>query len=142
MKKTSLSILSLLLAFLCVLSFAACKEPTPTDPLWENAKYTENTTVGEGAIAFELEVIAGEKSVTLTVNTDESNLAAALLALDLVTGEDGAYGLYVKTVNGILADYDVDNTYWKLSKSGTELMTGASGVTIASGDHYEFTRAK
>ncbi len=142
MKKTGLFILSLILALLCCLPLAACREKTPDDLLWESAIHTEDATVGEGAITFDLAVITGECSVTLTVKTDETNLAAALLALGLITGEEGPYGLYVKSVNGILADYDVDNTYWKLSKNGTELMTGASGVTVASGDRYEFTRAK
>ena len=77
-----------------------------------------------------------------TIKTDKENLGDALIEHNLVEGEQGAYGLYIKKVNGITADYDVDKHYWSISKDGTALMTGADGETIVGGEHYEITRAK
>ncbi|MBQ9759754.1 MAG: DUF4430 domain-containing protein [Clostridia bacterium] len=146
MKKT---LLCLFLALVCILScfsLIACKDetadPTETDLLWTDATYKEDKTFGNGSKTVQVEVKAGDRSVTFTLKTDKTTLADALLEHQLVSGEDGAYGLYIKTVNGILADYDVDQTYWQLTKNGVDPMTGASGVTVADGEHYELTRKK
>ena len=115
------------------------KEPAS---LWGGATYGENKSFGTGAKKIEVEVKADEKSVTFTLNTDKENLAEALLEHQLAEGEDGPYGLYIKKVNGITADYDADGHFWSLSQNGTALMTGASDTKIAGGEHFEFTRTK
>ena len=46
-----------------------------------------------------------------TINTDKEILRDALEEHNLISGEQGAYGLYVKVVNGIKADYDEDGGY-------------------------------
>ena len=97
---------------------------------------------GKGATTVQVEVKVEEQSVTFTLHTDKTILADALLEHDLVAGDEGAYGLYVKVVNGITADYDIDQSYWSLTKNGEMLMTGVSGVTVADGEHYELTREK
>jgi hypothetical protein len=84
----------------------------------ENALYTENTKVGDGSTEFTFEVTAGEKSVVFTVATDEKVLGDALQEYGLIAGEEQAFGLYVKEVNGIRADYDLDKAYWSLQKNG------------------------
>ena len=149
-------LLALLLAALMLLCLAAC---TPTETpetsgtpetsiadslpvLWQSATYKEDTTLGDGAKTLTVKVVAEGKTVTFTVKTDADTLGAALTAVNLVEGEQGAYGLYIKKVNGILADYDVDATYWSLSKGGEALMTGADTTNIADGETYELTRAK
>lgn len=110
--------------------------------VWDAAEYKEDTEVGEGAIAVKVEICAEDKSVTLTVHTDKDNLGAALLENNLVSGKESEYGLYIKVVNGIEADFDKDGTYWSISKDGEYLMTGADSTPIADGEHYELTRTK
>lgn len=110
--------------------------------VWDSAEYKEDAEVGEGAITVKVEVAAEEKSVTITVHTDKDNLGAALLDNSLVSGDESEYGLYIKFVIGMEADYDKDGTYWSLSKNGEYLMTGADSTPIADGEHYEFTRTK
>lgn len=110
--------------------------------VWDSADYKEDVEVGEGAITVKVEVAAEEKSVTITVHTDKDNLGAALLDNSLVSGDESEYGLYIKLVIGMEADYDKDGTYWSLSKDGEYLMTGADSTPIADGEHYEFTRTK
>lgn len=117
-------------------------EKVSAEGLWADAVYRSDESFGEGAKTIEVEVKADEQSVTFTIKTDKETLGDALLEHKLVEGEQGAYGLYIKKVNGILADYDVDQHYWSLSKNGTALMTGADGEKISGGEHYEITRAK
>ena len=156
MKRRTRSILAALLAMLMLLgamTLTSCKEPeattgnaagteTPVPTMWADAKYTEDAEVGAGAKTFTLTVTADGKSVVLTVHTDKDNLADALLEYGLVEGDDSQYGLYVKKVNGILADYSVDQHYWNLLENGKATSTGASGVSVTDGTNYEFKRIK
>ena len=110
--------------------------------LWAGAKYTEDTEVGEGKIAIKVKVTAGDKAVTITVRTNNEHLGGALVENDLVTGDESEYGLFIKSVNGILADYDKDQAWWAISKDGEMLMTGADSTPIADGESYELTYTK
>lgn len=152
------SVKALLLALLLVISTVFCagcnNNESPEQPgtnasdsgqgssVWDSAEYKEDAEVGEGAITVKVEIVAEEKSVTITVHTDKDNLGAALLDNSLVSGDESEYGLYIKFVIGMEADYDKDGTYWSLSKDGEYLMTGADSTPIADGEHYEFTRTK
>lgn len=132
---------SLIIILAMVVSIlASCSDVS--EDVWADAIYTEDTVVGEGDITVLVEVNAGDKSVTLTVNTDKTILGDALLEYGIIEGDVGQFGLYVKRVNGILADYDTDGTYWALYKSGEYMMTGVDGIEIASGEHYELVRTK
>ena len=78
------------------------------------------------------------KYVDFTVNTDEETVGAALLKLGVIAGDDSEYGLYVKTVNGETADYDVDGTYWAFYVNGEYAMTGVDATTLEAGAIYAF----
>ena len=157
MKNTMRSLLSLLLVLALALSLAACSTPekqstsnstneTPAPVqktgIWENATYLENTELGVGAKTITVEVKAEGQSVTFTVKTDKSTVGEALLELGLIAGDAGQYGLYVKTVNGMLADYDVDQTYWAFYINGEYAMTGVDTTEILEGDTYCLERTK
>ena len=121
---------------------SSCGKTESDADIWAEAMYTEDTVVGEGEKTVMIEVVADNKSVTLTVNTDEEILGDALTEYNLIEGEEGAYGLYVKKVNGITADYDINKTYWGLNKNGEGLTTGVDGVEFEDGEHYEFVYNK
>ncbi len=142
MKKTARSLSALLLAFLMLVSLAACGQKAAKDDLWKNAAYTEDKTFGTGSTTVQVEVKAGDQSVTFTLKTDKEMLGDALLEHDLIAGDEGEFGLYVKKVNGITADYDVDQSYWSLCQNGEMLMTGVDGTAITDGAHYELVYAK
>ncbi len=76
------------------------------------------------------------------ITTENTTLADALLEAELVEGTTDEYGLYITTVDGMVADYSVDQSYWAISKDGEMLMTGASSTNIADGEHYELTYTK
>ena len=151
-------VLGILLALVLVFSLVACNETPATSSdfassdvtssenvvvsLWDNALYTEDTTVGEGEKTVYVEVKAEEKSITFTINTNATILGDALIENNLIAGEEGAYGLYIKTVNGILADYDIDSTYWGFFKDGEYMMSGVDTTEFSGGEHYELVRTK
>lgn len=123
------------------LSLCACGNNEKSG-LWENALYTENTELGSGEKTLTVAVSAEEKTVTFTVKTDKDNLGEALIDCGLIAGDEGPYGLYVKFVNGIEADYDKTQTYWGVTKNGESVMTGVDLEKITDGDKYEFTYTK
>lgn len=137
MKKTLSLILAVTLLSLLLVSCA-----NKVDDVWTSAIYTEDTTVGEGEKTVFVEVKAGEQSITLTVKTDKSILGDALLEYGIIAGDPGPYGLYVKYVNGILADYDVNKYYWGFFKDGEYLLTGVDSTEFADGDRYELVYSK
>ena len=98
----------------------------------------DNTTTGEITITVEVINKAGE-SKEHEIKTTGTTLADALLEAGLVEGTTDEYGLYITTVDGELADYSADQSYWAISKDGEYLMTGASSTNIADGEHYELT---
>ena len=135
-------VLAILMLGVCIFAFASCKEKVDPDTLWAEATHKENKTLGEGSKTFTLTVKAGDRSVVFTINTDETVLGEALQKLGLVEGEEGAYGLYVKKVNGILADYNTDGTYWAFYKDGKYMMTGIDVTEIEAGASYELVKEK
>ena len=135
-------IFSVILAVLLCVGVSACsKNETKTD-LWAEAAYTEDAELGEGEKTILVEVVAEDKSVTFTIHTDKSILGDALTEHNLIEGEKGAYGLYVKKVNAIEADYDKNKAYWGINRNGEGLMTGVDGVELKDKDHYEFIYTK
>lgn len=95
------------------------------------------TVLGEGATSFDLVVVDGDGNESaFTVNTDEATVGGALLALDFITGDEGEFGLYVKTVNGITADYDVDGTYWAFYINGEYATSGVDTTDITADTDY------
>lgn len=147
--------LSLLLCLLMVLSVSALVACTK---LPDAAKGTETTKAtateaapdanapevrGTGAVSFSLTVtdLDGTQK-EFTVKTDEKNVADALVKAELVSGDDSEYGLYIKVVNGITADYNVDQTYWALLVDGEMSMVGASSVPVTEGLRVELKKTK
>lgn len=144
MKKLIKITVVLLMTLSLILSFASCNKQgvENADALWESATYTEDTTVGEGSKTLTLTVEAGDKSVVLTVKSDAATVGEALIAHDIIKGDESAYGLYVKEVNGIKADYDADKAYWSFNKDGQYVMTGVDTTELNDGDKYEFVYTK
>ncbi len=109
----------------------------PVDKRWEDAIYLKDTVLGKGVKTVTVEVEAGAHSVEFTIRTDKTYLGDALLEHKLIEGDQSEFGIYIKKVNGILADYDVDKTYWGFYKNGEMMMVGVSSAEFSSGEHYE-----
>ena len=135
------ALLSLLILASLMLVLVGCGGIN-TAKLWENATYQNDTTVGEGDTTFDITIRAGDKSIVLTVNTGETILGVALLAENIISGDMGDYGLYIKKVNGISADYDIDKAYWAFYIDGDYALTGVDATTITEGAIYELVYTK
>lgn len=95
--------------------------------------------LGEGSTEFTFTVVDKEGSETqFEIHTDKETVGDALLDLDLIAGEEGEYGLYVKTVNGITVDYDKDGEYWAFYVNDEYAQTGVDSTAITEGDSYSF----
>lgn len=142
MKKQMYSVITVILALLLIVSAASCGKASDTDALWENAAYSEDMTFGTGAKTVKVEVKVGENAVTFTIHTDKDTVGAAMVEHGLLTGEEGPYGLYVKAVNGMTADYDVDQSYWSFNINGEYAMTGVDQTNIEEGATYQLVYTK
>lgn len=129
-----------LTCFFCMVLIAAmaltavgCAE----NPQTGKTPFKDGQTVGTGDTQFTLVIVDPEgKTVTLQVKTDKTILGEALLELEIVDGEAGAYGLYIKTVNGRTLDYNTDGKFWALYEGDVMASTGADGITITNGATY------
>jgi len=96
-------------------------------------------SLGKGAAKFTFSVVDGDGKETLyEIATDADTVGDALLDLGLIEGEEGQYGLYVKKVCGITADYDKTGTYWAFYIDGEYAMSGVDTTTITPGATYSF----
>lgn len=91
---------------------------------------------GHGQTEFALQVIDADGTQTdFAISTDEKTVGAALLQLELISGENGSYGLYVKTVNGVTAD-EKAKMYWAFYVDGQYAQTGVDTTNITAGATY------
>lgn len=141
--KNCKKILAVITAVLLVMVLSACAK-TATIPAGKNTVGVKNgETVGQGATAFAVEVTDNEgNKTTFTVNTDEKMVGAALQTLNLISGEKGDYGLYVKEVTGITTDYEKDGTYWAFYVEGQYALTGVDSTEAKAGAVYGFAVEK
>ena len=105
----------------------------------EQSEETEITVLGEGENKFLFTVVDKEGiETTFEIHTDKEIVGEALLDLGLIDGEESEFGLFVKTVNGIVADYEVDSTYWAFYVNGEYAMSGVDSTNIEEGSSYSF----
>ena len=91
-----------------------------------------------GDKTIHVQVVAGEQAEDFTLQTAQEFLGPTLLDHGLAEGENGPYGLYITTVNGITAD-ETKNQWWCITREGEQLTTGADTTPIADGEQYELT---
>lgn len=90
-------------------------------------------------VAFVFTVVDAEGNETsFDIATDKETVGEALLEEGLIAGEESEYGLYVKTVNGITADYDTDGTYWAFYVNGEYASSGVDTTAVEEGATYSF----
>lgn len=101
-------------------------------------RFTRGTT-SQGAKSITVDVIHGDGSLkTFNYNTDCEYLGQVLTEENLVSGESGAYGIFITSVDGEAAD-DTNQEWWCITKNNGQLNTSADQTPIADGDKYELT---
>lgn len=140
-KKLSLIVCSVLIAAIALFTIGCTDSKTPSLPDSSQSANAQNesTVLGEGATEFTFTVTdADGKETAYEIHTDKKKVGEALIELDLISGEEGPYGLYVKTVNGITLDYDTDGKYWAFYENGKYGATGVDATDIEAGATYSF----
>ncbi len=140
--------------FLCMMLIAAmalfttgcndnAKTDAPESAVTTEAEATEAQVVGEGNTVFTFSVVGADGAETFfEVHTDKTIVGEALLDCGLIAGDESDYGLYVKTVNGVTADYDADGAYWSFYVDGEYAQAGVDTTTIEEGKTYTFKSEK
>lgn len=150
-RKSNKTLLSLILSTMLIVAMAfsmtACSDKHTDDSqagtdVSVNTQVETNadvTVMGEGATVFNFVVVDKDgNETTFEIHTDKTTVGDALLDVELIAGDTSEYGLYVKTVNGITADYDVDGTYWAFYINGEMAMSGVDTTDVVEGDTYSF----
>ena len=135
-------LLSILMITALLFAISSCGNSSAPADIWMDAQYSKDTTLGNGDKTVTIKVEAEDKSVVFTIKTDKKTVGEALLEHKLISGDEGPYGMYVKKVNGILADYDVDQTYWSFSKDGEYMTTGVDMTEFSDRDEFELVYTK
>lgn len=141
-KALSLTLCMMLIAVMALFTSGCGDKKTQTDterPMTQESEQNDWNVRGEGENQFKFTVTdADGNEAFFEIHTDKTIVGDALLELELISGEEGAYGLYVKTVNGITADYDVDGTYWAFYVDGAYATSGVDLTEITEGETYSF----
>lgn len=139
MKKMQSLFLSMMLIVAMALCMTGCNGKEDAAQSAEITTQAEGNVLGEGATQFDFVVVDKDGNETeFEIHTDKETVGEALQDVELIAGEDSEFGLYVKTVNGITADYDTDGTYWAFYVNGEYASTGVDSTVITEGDVYSF----
>ena len=136
--KTTKKLTLILLALSMLFCFVACADVEKTG-IWESATHRSDKEFGNGAKIVSVTVKAEDQALTFTVKTDKEFLGEALVEHELITGEDGQFGLYITSVNG-MAIAEGEKAYWAIYKDGVLSMTGVDTTPIANGESYELVK--
>lgn len=138
--KLSSFLLCMVLMAAMALFAGGCSGKTKTEQSAEVQTATGGQTeLGEGLTQFTFNVVDKDGVETqFIIHTDKETVGEALLELELIAGDESGYGLFVKTVNGITADYDTDGTYWAFYVGDEYAVTGVDATEVTDGAVYAF----
>lgn len=100
-------------------------------------KFKPQATKGEKEVNVVV-VHGDETEKTFRYHTDAEYLVEVLKENELVSGEEGEYGLFIKTVDGETAD-ESKQQWWCITKGGEQVNTSADQTPIADGEQFELT---
>lgn len=104
--------------------------------VWQSSR----PETSEGTKTVTVEVTHSDQTTReFTYQTDLEYLGELLEQEGLISGSEGAYGLFVDTVDGETADYGRDGGWWRLTCNGEDASTGADQVMLRDGDAYVWT---
>ena len=137
-KHNAKNLLALVLAFVLIAAAAltGCSG-APTETTQPLGQVTNTTELGEGSKSFELTIEDKEGVIhSYRIHTDEEMVGFALIEHELIEGEQGQYGMYIKSVLGQTLDYETDGMYWAFYVNGEYALTGVDQTPIQADTAY------
>jgi len=132
MKKWLLLVGCVVLMAAMALTFTGCA----------SSKAQETPAAGE-TVSFTATVVDLEgNETTFEITTDKTIVGEALLEEGIIEGEQGPYGMFILSVNGIAADWDKDQTYWSFLINGEYATAGVDQTEIVPGASYSLVLTK
>ncbi len=136
-KAFCLILCAVLIAAMALTSSGCGKNNGLPSDVTENVE--KGTKLGEGEKSFNFTVTDVEGNTkAYIIKTDKKTVGEALIELGLISGEEGQYGLYVKTVDGMTFDYNKDGKYWAFYVDGQYGTSGVELTDIEEGKIYSF----
>lgn len=145
LNKRILVLLAVLLTLATVLALAACTpdtgkttsvaDTTVSDTTVADTTVADTTEkIGTGAKAVTVKVVDDKQNtITILVHTDAQFLRGVLEEAGLVAATEDSY---IKTVAGITADYDRDESWWCILLGENMTQLGASEQPVQDGEVY------
>lgn len=135
--RSNLNLLSLVLVF--VLTAAAALTGCSGTPAETTAPSSpaETQVLGEGEKVFDFTIVDKDGvEYAYEIHTDAETVGQALVELELIDGEEGPYGMYIKSVLGQTLDYETDHMYWSFYVNGEYALAGVDMTPITEGETY------
>ncbi|MBR3934208.1 MAG: DUF4430 domain-containing protein [Clostridia bacterium] len=137
MKKRILLLIALIALVTCL--FCGCKSNPDKNIKADSSASFFTTDLGEGKNKFTFVVTdADGNQKAFNISTNKTIVGDALKEHNLISGEEGEFGLYVKTVDGKTYDYNKDGKYWAFYINGEYATTGVDKTQINKDDTYMF----
>lgn len=90
---------------------------------------------GQKSVCVEV-VHADGREAVFHYQTDEEYLGPLLLSEGLIEGDPGPYGLYINKVDGEVADYEKNKSYWALFVGEEYATQGIDLTPLTDGGVY------
>ena len=138
MQKKYICVLCVLIVL--ILSFCSCHNNANDNVIKDNINISSSAqNLGEGENNFVFTVVDADGTQTVfNISTNKKTVGEALKEHKLIDGEEGQFGLYVKTVNSVTYDYNKDGKYWAFYVNGEYASAGVDKTKIKKGDSYMF----
>ena len=100
--------------------------------------FSPKPTKGSKEITIEV-VNKAEESTVYELQTDAAYLRQAMEEAEGLTfeGTESEYGLMINTVNGEVADYSIDGSYWGFYLNGEYCNYGIDTQPVTDGDAFQ-----
>ncbi len=102
----------------------------------------------EGEKAYTLEVLDDAGALKSYEGRTDAEYLSGIMT-ELAEGgdfsyeaEEGAYGLFITTINGVTADFNTDGSYWAIYVNGNYGDYGADQQPVTDGDTFRFAYEK
>ncbi len=116
---------------------AAPTEAPATEPVTLDSSFSSFGSKTDYKHACYLEIVQKDGSATkYGVYAKEDSLGKSLSSMGIIAGEEGPYGLMIKSVLGTEHVYETTGYVWMIYVNGEQAQTGIDSIMIEDGATY------